>query len=282
MLLNVLLKEIKATLASAKIDEAEVIGRALVCDVLRCTTTDLIMWANRHLEASQEEAIRSAVGRVIAGLPLQYATGVAYFDGEYFNVDNRVLIPRPETSELVHWVCQEISCKESTPSVLDVGTGSGCIALSVKRRCPNANVSALDVSDGALEVASANAKALDLHVDLVQMDILQSCPTACYDVVVSNPPYVMERERSSMEKNVLDHEPALALFVPDDDPLVFYRTIARHCMRGLLANDGSLFFEINEALGDEMAQMLQAEGFGSVELRKDYCGKDRMIKARKA
>ncbi len=271
-------KIVKAELERCGTDGAEAVSRILFCDILNCTPTELLLNGSKELNEAEERRIREAAAYVGKGGPVQYATGKAYFDGAYFKVDERVLIPRPETEELVDWVSEEIV---GEAKVLDIGTGSGCIAVSVKRRCKAAQVKAIDVSPSALEVARLNATQNAVSVTFEQCDILKSCPQGEYDVVVSNPPYVREKEREAMHKNVLEHEPWQALFVSDDDPLVFYRAIARHCQGGMLREGGVLFFEINEALGRETVEMLVNEGFSRVELRQDAFGRDRMVRARR-
>ncbi|MEZ4779624.1 MAG: peptide chain release factor N(5)-glutamine methyltransferase [Flavobacteriaceae bacterium] len=210
--------------------------------------------------------------------PIQYILGETQFYGLPFNVTPDTLIPRPETEELVDWIVSEFLHKKTELKLLDIGTGSGCIAISLAKSSPNATVSALDISKEALQVASRNAKANKVKVNFIESDILkvESLPEM-YDVIVSNPPYVRNSEKKQMQKNVLDFEPSSALFVEDNNPLVFYSKIAALASKHLNPN-GLLFFEINEYLSKELIQLLEKEHFTNIELKKDFYGKDRMLK----
>ncbi len=222
-------------------------------------------------------AIEQIKMRLLKQEPLQYILGEAFFYGEVLRVTPNVLIPRPETEELVDWILQE-----SYRDILDIGTGSGCIAIMLAKYQENAKVCAFDISEKALEVAEENAKKLQVQVDFQRQDILkwetQNFPQ--FDCIVSNPPYVREYEKARMQPNVLEHEPDTALFVPDNNPLLFYQTIADFGQQQLTVG-GKLYFEINEALGAETCQLLKERGYQEVVLRKDLSGKDRMISARK-
>ena len=187
-----------------------------------------------------------------------------------------VLIPRPETAELVDWV--KADYLSASPAILDVGTGSGCIAVSLAHALPAARLTAVDVSDVALAVAAQNAAANGVEVAFSKLDVLTQQPDGVFDVVVSNPPYICNAERSAMHKNVLDFEPSLALFVPDDDPLLFYRRIAEVALAHLRVG-GHLYYEINECFGADTVSLLQNMGFTEVCLRADFFGKDRMVRA---
>ena len=186
-----------------------------------------------------------------------------------------MLIPRPETEELVELMLKEI---QADVRILDIGTGSGCIAVSLSKELPKAKVTAWDISEKALDVARENNVALKSNVRFVLHDVLgcQPLPEECYDVIVSNPPYVLEREKCEMERNVLDWEPSLALFVPDNDPLLFYRRIAE-LGRTLLVPGGKLYFEINRAFGEETASMLREQGYSNLRILKDISGNDRIV-----
>ena len=258
--------------------EARCMAQILVEDLLGLTPTEVALRLADAVSASDCERLMQAGRRIAAGEPLQYVTGSVVFAGRRFAVSPSVLIPRPETQELVAWVAAEAGGRAL--SVLDVGTGSGCIAVSLKAERAQLRVSGCDVSADALAVARANADAHGLPVAWFEADILSGdVPGAPYDVVVSNPPYICRREMAAMSANVVEHEPHLALFVPDSDPLLFYRVIARRCVAGLLAPGGSLFFEIKEAYGPQAARLLADTGFENVELRKDFWGKDRMLRA---
>ena len=246
-------------------------------------------------EVSDEDAssVMTAFGRMASGEPLQYVTGVADFYGRQFRVTPDVLIPRPETEILCRSVLESgIGSKSSdrlsaAPVVLDLCTGSGCIAWTLALEMPGAKVTAVDISDGALAVASSQdfseetARTGAVVPSFVKADVLAGPSdfglSARYDIIVSNPPYVMDKEKALMRPNVLDHEPHLALFVPDSDPLVFYRAVADHAVR-LLAPDGFGVVEINEALGELTADVFRSRGFGKVVVEKDLYDKDRFVR----
>ena len=211
--------------------------------------------------------------------PIQYITGEAWFYGLRFEVNENTLIPRPETEELVEWIIesQKSKVKSQEVSILDIGTGSGCIPISLKKEIPNAIVSAIDVSEKALEMAQKNALSNEVEVNFMLKNILETeSLDEKYDIIVSNPPYVRNLEKQEIKKNVLDYEPHLALFVEDTDPLLFYRKIAQLALTGLAPN-GKLFFEINQYLGKETVELLENLGFKNIQLRKDFVGNDRMI-----
>lgn len=208
--------------------------------------------------------------------PIQYIFGKAYFYGLEFSVNENTLIPRPETEELVEWIIHENN-KRGSFNILDIGTGSGCIPISLSANLPQADVSAIDISVAALAVAKENAVVNNVSVNFIQTDILDAdtLPEQ-YDVIVSNPPYVRNLEKVEIQPNVLDYEPHLALFVDDADPLVFYRKIAQ-LAKVYLKPGGRLYYEINQYLGPETVALLEQTGFVNVVLRKDFMGNDRMI-----
>ncbi len=216
--------------------------------------------------------------------PIQYITGEAWFYGLRFEVNENTLIPRPETEELVEWIIENLKIQESNNlTILDIGTGSGCIPIALKKEIPNAEVSAIDVSEKALEMARKNALDNQVEVNFIHQDILQSSnlqifksPNLLFDIIVSNPPYVRNLEKQEIKRNVLDYEPHLALFVDDTDALLFYRKIAQLALKSLATN-GKLFFEINQYLAKETVELLGQLGFKNIELRKDFMGNDRMI-----
>jgi len=227
-----------------------------------------------------ENALFYALSQLKQERPIQYILGKAHFCELEFRVDENVLIPRPETEELVYWILEEQPRLESQKGIkiLDIGTGSGCIAISLAKNMPNAKVYALDISQKALKIAERNA--LDNNVDIVflEADILSfEGLKDKFDVIVSNPPYVRELEKMQMKINVVGHEPGLALFVSDQDPLVFYKKITLFALSHL-KKGGVLFFEINQYLGEEMKHLLERENFSEIELRKDLYGNDRMLK----
>ena len=224
------------------------------------------------------------IGKIVARLknrePIQYILGMTEFYGLPFHSVPGVLIPRPETEELVQWIIQENNSSE--PFILDIGTGSGCIAVSLQKNIPQSTVLACDISSVCLETARRNSELNSVEVKVFEYNILNNTPETSFqklDIIVSNPPYIRETEKSLMEKNVLDHEPELALFVPDENPLIFYERIADFS-RIHLKNKGRLYFEINEAFGTECCAMLQEKGFSEIVLKKDIHGKDRMIGCR--
>lgn len=215
-------------------------------------------------------------------IPIQYILGVTHFYGLEFEVNSAVLIPRPETEELVDWIIQNSKSKaqNSKLKILDIGTGSGCIAIALAKNLPNAQVFALDVSEQALATAKTNAELNQVRIQFIHQSILETEDLGQqFDVIVSNPPYVRELEKQEIKKNVLDNEPHLALFVEDNDALIFYRKIAQLAQKNLNPQ-GQLYFEINQYLGQEMFDLLREMGFKDTVLRKDIYGNDRMIQCR--
>jgi release factor glutamine methyltransferase len=222
-----------------------------------------------------EKRFEKTIQRINNHEPIQYILGEAYFFGRNFSVNPSVLIPRPETELLVQLIKDEAL---TSPSILDIGTGSGCIAVSLALEIPSATIHALDVSDKALSVAKENAKRLGASVNFLQLDILTQSPVPTnFDVVVSNPPYVMESEKGWMNKNVLNYEPHLALFVTDNNPLQFYQIIAEKS-KSVLKPNGKIFVEINQRFGKEVVELFKSFGYKS-EIIKDIEGKDRVVKA---
>ena len=212
-------------------------------------------------------------------IPIQYILGVTHFYGLEFEVNSAVLIPRPETEELVDWIVlkSKIKNQKSKLKILDIGTGSGCIAIALAKNLPNAQVFALDVSEQALATAKTNAELNQVTIQFLHQSILETEDLGQqFDVIVSNPPYVRELEKQEIKKNVLENEPHLALFVDDNDALIFYRKIAQLAQKNLNPQ-GQLYFEINQYLGQEMLVLLQEMGFKNSELRQDIYGNDRMI-----
>ena len=219
--------------------------------------------------------------RLLNGEPVQYVVGKAEFGGRTFRVSPNVLIPRPETYELCQWILSESKGNES---ILDIGTGSGCIAITLAAELPQSQVSAWDISEETLCVARENARLNNVSVDCRQVDALNipdnQTNKSAYDIIVSNPPYICQKEATDMESHVLDHEPHRALFVPDDDPLLFYRAIARHGLTAL-KEGGKLYFEINPIYVREMEEMLDEMGYNNIETRKDQFGKERFTRAQR-
>lgn len=249
--------------------------------LLGYSRADLIIHKNRKISEPLESEIRRFTLRLQAHEPIQYILGECEFLNYTFRVRPGVLIPRPETEELVDRIHAEN--KSASGNVLDIGTGSGCIAVSLARLLPNHKVYAWDISEQALEIASENARLLEADVTFSKRDVLTLDPASVdtrFSVIVSNPPYICNSEKESMEQNVLDYEPHLALFVEDTDPLVFYRRIAE-IGRQLLLPGGTLYFEINERFGTETGDMLREQGYVEVETIQDFYGKDRIVKAKR-
>lgn len=247
--------------------------------VLDVNSTQLLILDNSTFTTSQTEALNQILVRLKNTEPIQYIIGHTEFYDLEIMVTPSVLIPRPETEELVHWILNDTSINKS--SILDIGTGSGCIPLAIKSHIPDAYVEGWDISKEALAVAKQNAKNVNLDVCFKEVDAL-NCEDQLtkFSCIVSNPPYVRQLEKSMMEANVLKHEPHTALFVEDNDALVFYRAIAEKG-REILSFDGTLFFEINEYLEDEMTELLKRLNYSSIECRKDLQGKARMMKAKR-
>lgn len=260
-------------------EEVSALSRIVYCDLLGQAPTDYYLGKDIVLSSKKEQELEDILQRLSRFEPLQYIEGRTLFLGREFWVAPGVLIPRPETEELVELMLKEIP---ADARILDVGTGSGCIAISLAKELPDALVTAWDVSPEALSVARANARKLQADVRFVECDVLacQVDEVGLYDVIVSNPPYVTEAEKADMEPNVLQWEPSLALFVPDDDPLRFYRRIAV-LGRDMLADGGRLYFEINRAYGREMVEMLRTMGYVGVRIEKDLSQNDRFVIAEK-
>ena len=256
--------------------EISALTRIIAVELLGISQMAFYLKDDIALTAEQEALLDNAIECLKNQEPIQYILGYSDFCDLRFKVTPATLIPRPETSELVEWIASEATGSES---ILDIGTGSGCIAVSLAHKMPQSKVTAWDISNDALDVAAENSKANGQAVTFEQVDILAYQPTGeQFGIIVSNPPYIKEVEKEQMEANVLDWEPHTALFVPDSDPLLFYRTIAEKGLV-LLKPGGRLFFEINRAYGKETMEMLESLGYTSIELRKDFAENDRMIRA---
>jgi release factor glutamine methyltransferase len=254
--------------------EAANIAHILMEHLTGMSKMDRIVYKdNPFLEEAQ---LQTSLEALLQHQPIQYVIGKSWFYGLELMVNSQVLIPRPETEELVEWIVKDVK----TPvKILDIGTGSGAIPLALKKELPSAEVWSVDISEGALEVAAANSAQLNLAVHFEQMDILspaQQLPA--FDIIVSNPPYIRESEQADMEEQVVSYEPRIALFVPDHDALLFYRQIGLLAQEKLTAG-GRLYFEINEAFGREVVALLEEQGFINVVLKQDIYGKDRMVRA---
>lgn len=243
------------------------------------TRFDLML--DRDLEIKKSELWEKVIEQLVKERPIQYIFKQAYFYGLIFNVDENVLVPRPETEELVEWVINSVSDKGEPIKILDIGTGSGCIAISLARHLPNAKIYAMDISEKALEIAMSNALLNKVDVTFIHQDVLAlKSLSESFDIIVSNPPYVRNLEKVEIHNNVLNYEPHLALFVEDDNALVFYEKIVS-LASSELKNGGMLFFEINQYLGDETVKLFHSDLFKEVVLKKDIMQNDRMIRALK-
>jgi len=255
----------------------------LVEHSLSLSRLDLALNSNLTINGLQEQYFSNALEKLKNQEPIQYIIGETEFFGLKFKVNEHTLIPRPETEELVQYIVDEYqTTKNQKLNILDIGTGTGCIAISLANKLKNAKVFALDVSKEALKVAKENSKANDVNVQFSEADILSICHSVLdaefkYNVIVSNPPYIRYSEKKHMKFNVLNYEPDLALYINDENPLQFYKAIAEFTVNNL-NNEGKLFFEINQYLGNETIHLLSQYGFSNIELKKDMFGNDRMIK----
>lgn len=256
--------------------------KILIDSYLSIKPVDLVLNPDLELSVEQLKLMKTAEERLHTNEPIQYIVGETEFYGYPFEVTDAVLIPRPETEELVEWITKDLHEQVFTSlSILDIGTGSGCIAISLAKNLPNAKISAIDISEKAIELAQRNAEKNAVSVNFLERDILNtSVLPHKYTVIVSNPPYVRNLEKAEILSNVLDHEPGLALFVDDSDPLIFYRKIGELAY-SFLEEEGILYFEINQYLGEETINLIKNIGFTTVELRDDFAGKPRMIKAKR-
>ena len=260
--------------------ELTTIIRTICCDMLGISSTSYYLKEEVTLTTEQETQLQGIIDRLLQGEPLQYIEGRAPFCGMEFAVNPSVLIPRPETAELVDWIASDHATQQ--PRILDLGTGSGCIAIALSKRLPQAKVEACDISTEALTVAKENARTNEAPVSFFTHDMLDlGTPLPhSYDILVSNPPYIQQSEAADMSIQVTEWEPHTALFVPDDDALRFYRAIAELGQTEALRPGGHIYVEINQALGKETVALFEAYGYQDVELRKDIYGNERMIGVR--
>lgn len=266
---------IQALTLNIALDEKQAIGSLVMEKIFAIDRMDILTNKPVPFTVIQQQKLNTIINRINANEPVQYVLEEAWFSGRPFYVNTKVLIPRPETEELV----QHVLNHDPLQRVLDIGTGSGCIAVTVKLERPAAQVHAIDISDAALAVAKINADALGADVTFQQLDILNDAiPFQAVDVVVSNPPYVLRQEQAAMEKHVVDFEPHLALFVSDNDPLLFYRIIAEKS-KAVLSDRGILLVEINARYGAAVAALFATLGYQDVLVLQDINGKDRMVKA---
>lgn len=264
--------------------EAQAIVRTVLDVEYGMTLTDIICGKVNELSSDEERNLEEIITRLQNGEPVQYVLGEADFAGRTFHVEPGVLIPRPETAELCQWVEEDASSlkADERKQILDICTGSGCIAITLGLTIPNSEVTGWDISEDALRIAQGNVEMLKAgNVRIEYQDALMLPKAAeAADIIVSNPPYICEKEKADMEKNVLEHEPSIALFVPDEDPLKFYRAIAEYASSAL-KSEGALYFEINPIYEKETREMLEELGFKDIETKEDAFGKKRMMKAKK-
>jgi len=269
-------------------EEIQSFFNLLISYRLKLTRADIALKYNQIIDQDDLDFFLNALADLGNEKPIQYIIGETEFYGLPFKVNKNVLIPRPETEELVTWILEDRRWKTEDGrqfQILDIGTGSGCIAISLAKNLPDAVVSALDISKGALKIAQENAKLNDVNIHFIEEDILRLnrhselvSESFKFDIIVSNPPYIRELEKHEIQNNVLENEPHLALFVDDNNPLLFYDKIADFAKEHL-AENGQLYVEINQYLGQKTVELLKQKGFVNIELRKDILGNDRMIKA---
>ena len=259
-------------------NEAKAIVRWVLDVRFGLSMADILCGKVKELSSDDQKELDEIMQRLESGEPVQYVIGVADFCGRQFHVEPGVLIPRPETGELCQWII-DVS-QQTTPQILDIGTGSGCIAITLALEIPNVKVTGWDVSDDALRIAQDNAKSLGADVSFEHHDILNSSPNSHWDIIVSNPPYIKNKERVGMAQNVLDYEPHLALFAPDDNPIIFYQRIGDYAWQNLNTG-GKLYFELNPLTATDVCDYLRHLGFCEIELRQDVFGKQRFLKATK-
>lgn len=277
MKLKEAIEQLRSGLAGvAEPQEVQAMIRIICEDIFNYDQVDVALRQESELPDFAQERVTEIIARLRRHEPLQYIVGSARFHGHRFKVTPAVLIPRPETEQLIDMIVDENPASDLR--VLDMGTGSGCIAISLARALKFAQVDALDVSRDALAVAWENAAALKVKVRFFESDMLSPQPPAHYDIIVSNPPYVCWSERESMERNVLDYEPGQALFVPDNDPLLFYKAIAAYATASL-ERGGRLYLEINQRFGNEIKRLLEGNGFDEVRIIEDSYGKTRFAAA---
>lgn len=261
--------------------EAGNIANIVLAHITGFSGSERVLHKQDLLTQEQESFFHRSTSELLTHKPVQYVLHEAYFYGMKLYVDEAVLIPRPETEELVDWILEDLKNDNSHVHLMDVGTGSGCIAIAIKKKLPMVTVHAIDVSGKALQIAKQNAIQQQTEIHLSEVDILNKVSwkvLPALDYIISNPPYIKRNEAAAMNNNVLKYEPHLALFVPDNNPLLFYEAISTFGLQHL-KNKGKLFFEINEVFANEVAELLFKKGYQNIEIKKDLQGKNRMIKA---
>lgn len=261
--------------------EAENIADMVIEKLTGLRRMERALQKESKLTPHQEKALAQYSSALLQHKPVQYVLEEAWFYGLPFFVNEHVLIPRPETEELVEWIISNNKdAIQASPAILDIGTGSGCIPVALKKHWPDANIAAIDISKEALNIAKKNADSHNAVVDLLLVDMLNEDEMGtlpAFDIIVSNPPYIPVRDMSDMRNNVLHYEPHTALFVPDEDPLLFYKAISKFAISHLNVN-GRLYFEIHENLGEAVKAMLKKDGFSNVVIKRDMQGKERMVR----
>lgn len=263
-------------------NEIEAITLLVINEICNLSKAKIKAFPETEIPVEQSEKLNHILEELKTGKPVQYILGKTEFYGLPFYVNPSVLIPRPETEELVEWALESVGSRQSAVgSILDIGTGSGCIAVSLKKNLPGFKVSAIDISEQALQTAASNAVLNNVDIEFIKHDILNikseiKIPKS--EIIISNPPYVTLHDKTQMHANVTDFEPHTALFVPENDPLIFYKSIADFAVLNLTEN-GFLFFEINESYGKQTVDLLNDKGFKNIELRKDMSGRNRIVKA---
>lgn len=265
-----------------EVDEAMNISSLVIENISGSSRQEQVTNYETKLTADQMAKLVKIIDRLKLHEPIQYILGEAWFSGMKFKVNKSVLIPRPETEELVEWIVSEAGSQNpEVRNILEVGTGSGCISVAIKKKLQQVTLSAIDVCSEAIFTATENALALVTDINFILLDFLDEEKwkgLGKFDVIVSNPPYVLQSEKQTMQQRVVDFEPSLALFVPDNDALLFYKKLADFS-KWHLTEGGKLFVEINESLGKKVSALFQSNGFSSIEIRKDMQGKERMVKA---
>lgn len=270
-----LFKSIRNKLADKYPEESDTLAFEVVEHFSGFNRTDILIDKPFTTDLQFQKQIEGIINRLLTNEPLQYILSKAHFYGHWFEVNQSTLIPRQETEELVHLILKDIENKESL-SILDIGTGSGCIPITLQLEADTHNFEAVDISEDALKIATENALRLGAEVDFKKLDILTQNLSSSYDIILSNPPYVLDREKTLMQKNVLDYEPSTALFVPDNTPLLFYKRITELAVKHLNPR-GKIYFEINEQFGKETIELLNSYSFVELKLHQDLNGKDRIV-----
>jgi len=256
-------------------NEIEAITLMVLTEISGLSKASIKAFPEKEIPSAQAERLTGILNELQTGKPVQYILGSTEFYGLTFYVNPSVLIPRPETEELVEWI---LNSRQQPCHILDIGTGSGCIAISLKKNLPGTRVTAIDISGKALQTAKKNAAINSVDINFMEADILNQTITEKFDIIVSNPPYVTVDDKQQMHTNVTNFEPHTALFVPENDPLIFYKAIADLAVKNLNPN-GLLFFEANENYGKQIVELLAVKSFTNIELKKDMSGRDRMVKA---